>query len=883
MYEFVFVTLLLVSSGLTASGLTFDVPLASLTNHNTSAYSAYNSGGFNANFTPATSWVDTSGDTIPIDPTKTDRSLNPVTPGHVSKMDVHTLIPSRPDLRWFAHATPWFGPGNHIQIGINCDSDAYVTAMINDMKNRGFNGVIINWYGKGDITDNVTMRVKRILSGTPGNTFTYILMMDKGVHGGTSTTNLEAQIRYCQTNYFTDPNYEKEPVSTGSPILMFFGVRNAAGATAMTIAKNNTEASGGNMVWVEQGVSYINESWEDETFQWTDNFNQGTPPPVNNPFNLGSVIGDYSTIKSHTKKAFAGICSQFNGTLTKSVGWSLGKYLPSSNALCLVERAAEINANLNPNFTRMQWATWSDWEEGTAIEPGIENNVSLNVQLDASGNLTCATVAGEPRSIDHYEIYASRDKVNAALIATAASGSSFTTNLNQLNLPDGTYFIYVDAVGIPCVRDHMSTDNLSFVVGSPATLVPTNYNRSMKITFSGYNRSTAVSNFPALIRLSTNLSGFSYDQFTSPAGNDLRFTDAAGNVLNHEIDQWDTTGVSTVWVNVPVIASNTNYIIAYWGNPADSNTPPFTTNGSTWPGFSSVLHLKESMFPYVDSTTLHPANGGVAPAMTSSGEIGNAEIFYGSPQFLAPSGAINLGNSFSLSAWVKLDATATNIQTIWANKAGGATTDGIALFVNSFNTADGMLRLETGNGTANLTAASIAGVVPAGGWHHVFVAANRSAGTAAFYVDGVNVTSSAGIRTDFANNAVFNVGRYTNSSWYLKGTLDEARIEPLRSADWAWAAWMNAASNSTFVNYSTVRAPNLSIDQPVLQLRMGPNGPLLNWTNQSAPFTVYSASNLTPPVQWTEVTNYTILPDGEVQLPAPSESGVPEFYRVEER
>src|SRR6185437_3608984 len=222
--------------------------------------------------------------------------------------------------------------------------------------------------------------------------------------------------RYCQTNYFTDPNFEKEPVSTGSPILMFFGVRNAAGATAMTIAKNNTEASGGNMVWVEQGVSYINESWEDETFQWTDNFNQGTPPPVNNPFNLGSVIGDYSTIKSHTKKAFAGICSQFNGTLTKSVGWSLGKYLPSSNALCLVERAAEINTNLNPNFTRMQWATWSDWEEGTAIEAGIENNVSLSVQLDASGNLTDTVISGEPRAIDHYEIYASQDKVNAALI-----------------------------------------------------------------------------------------------------------------------------------------------------------------------------------------------------------------------------------------------------------------------------------------------------------------------------------------------------------------------------------------------------------------------------------------------------------------------------------
>ena len=85
------------------------MPLVSLTNHNTSAFSAYNSNNFSANFGP-TSWVSQSGATIPVDPAKMDESLNPVTPGHVSKTDVHTLIPSRPDLRWFAHATLYHLP-----------------------------------------------------------------------------------------------------------------------------------------------------------------------------------------------------------------------------------------------------------------------------------------------------------------------------------------------------------------------------------------------------------------------------------------------------------------------------------------------------------------------------------------------------------------------------------------------------------------------------------------------------------------------------------------------------------------------------------------------------------------------------------------------------
>lgn len=233
----------------TVFGFNFNVPLVSLTNHNTSAYSNYTAVNFPANFAP-TSWVSQAGATIPVNTNLMDMSLNPITPGHVSKMDVHSLIPSRPDLRWFAHATPWFAPGSgHPDIGVNNNTTSYVASMISDMENRGFNGVIIDWYGNGDLTDQVTQKIKAYLASIPTNTFTYIVMVDKGVQGGLSTNNLANQIQYCQSQYFNDPNYEKEPVSTGKPILMFFAVRSVLGASAMTDLKSET---GGNMVWVEQ-------------------------------------------------------------------------------------------------------------------------------------------------------------------------------------------------------------------------------------------------------------------------------------------------------------------------------------------------------------------------------------------------------------------------------------------------------------------------------------------------------------------------------------------------------------------------------------------------------------------------------------------------------
>ena len=107
--------------------------------------------------------------------------------------------------------------------------------------------------------------------------------------------------------------------------------------------------------------------------------------------------------------------------------------------------------------------------------------------------------------------------------------------------------------------------------------------------------------------LSIGVPGFSYPQFASPTGGDLRFTDASGSsVIPHEIDEWNTNAVSSVWVNVPQISGPGDYIWAYWGNPLATNPPAWTTNGSVWSAnHDLVWHLKETGLPYADSAQQH--------------------------------------------------------------------------------------------------------------------------------------------------------------------------------------------------------------------------------------------------------------------------------------
>ncbi|MGH7977508.1 MAG: hypothetical protein ACREC8_12725 [Limisphaerales bacterium] len=84
------------------------------------------------------------------------------------------------------------------------------------------------------------------------------------------------------------------------------------------------------------------------------------------------------------------------------------------------------------------------------------------------------------------------------------------------------------------------TSSTGTVVGiaAPETINASDFSYKMKIQFSGYNRSEILQDFPALVRLGTNVPGFSYSQVASPTGRDLRFADSSGTVsLPYEINQ----------------------------------------------------------------------------------------------------------------------------------------------------------------------------------------------------------------------------------------------------------------------------------------------------------------------------------------------------------
>ena len=168
--------------------------------------------------------------------------------------------------------------------------------------------------------------------------------------------------------------------------------------------------------------------------------------------------------------------------------------------------------------------------------------------------------------------------------------------------------------------------------GTGENIDASDFQYRMRVAFPGYNGTEVLTNFPALVILNASLPGFSYSQFASTNGYDLRFAASDGTTeLNYEVERWATNGNSCVWVQAPRL-SNSSYIWAYWGNPGATSAPAvYTTNGAAWPAgvFAGVWHMAQANA--LDST----ANGNNGTAITTNGSISNASGIVGGAQQVA--------------------------------------------------------------------------------------------------------------------------------------------------------------------------------------------------------------------------------------------------------
>jgi hypothetical protein len=316
------------------------------------------------------------------------------------------------------------------------------------------------------------------------------------------------------------------------------------------------------------------------------------------------------------------------------------------------------------------------------------------------------------------------------------------------------------------------------------------WNYRAKVTFGGYSRPETLTNFPVLLVLGTNIAGFSYDQFQSGLNADLRVTGSnRTEELNYEIDTWNTNGDSSIWVQVPRLASAGDSVWVYWGKSGLS-APAYTTNGAAWSnGYAAVWHMNEANARDSTSSRFHGVGSSVS---LTSGVVGTGLYFNGSTANVLLTNAFSVtGSKFTLEVWGRTTNTVTDKR--------------------PFDSASGRLLIRWNYGSAGKTtyydsadrpsAAGCGANLNNGAWQCVTYVLDQTAATGRVYQAGALIAESTFGTTALGGNTRFGC-RNDATGQFFQGSLDEIRLtKGLRSADWVWASYQNALSNGAFQTY----------------------------------------------------------------------------------
>jgi len=335
--------------------------------------------------------------------------------------------------------------------------------------------------------------------------------------------------------------------------------------------------------------------------------------------------------------------------------------------------------------------------------------------------------------------------------------------------------------------------------------------------------------------------------------------------LNYEVEQWNTNGNSFVWVQIPAFSSNT-LIYAWWGNPAATSAPAYTTNGAVWSdSYMGVWHLNQAP----PATAFDSSGKGffATPNANLNSSSQQPGVSAGSLAFNGVNTAMNIpnntplgltGGQFTLSAWVNLN-NATNGVIIGKGQNGQSwyswfLSVGNNPGVDQVNLTNRLCVGVRNSGSQGDVLATQTSAVTLSNW--VQVTGTLDGGNLNLYVNGQLNSVTPTTATPYSNTSQLWIGADSGRD-YLNGKMDELRMENApRSANWISATYQNIASNSVFNSYSPATTLNTNLAPQIGAVTF--SGGQLGFVISGAPGFTYTVQASTNLMNWENI--YTNSP-----------------------
>ena len=355
------------------------------------------------------------------------------------------------------------------------------------------------------------------------------------------------------------------------------------------------------------------------------------------------------------------------------------------------------------------------------------------------------------------------------------------------------------------------------------------------MTVAGYHGAETLVGFPVLVRISASKpSGFSYS-FCRPDGADIQFLSTDGEtVYPHEIETWDPSGESLVWVRMPALSGTDTQFSFRFGDASVASAPESKGACASCAGgdYAGVWHFAEEIDAEAAATTAGNVNTGAALAydsakhdvnlsmdavpkkggngdfsmmISTNGVIGlarqnatanidgnNHNKWNGNYLSVSNYDSLAIGGTFTVSGWFK-QYVGKGCQCFFARgDRNTANTWGIEQNINYVNSPYFWC------GAQNQAAAELDFSVK---WRHVAMTVNGS--TVTVYVDGANKTTKIFDAAAVDNGIDLRFGKSSDASWH--GAYDEIRLLGVTVGDDWIKAEYDSVNDPSFVTAGEVR------------------------------------------------------------------------------
>ncbi len=518
--------------------------------------------------TPTTTLAKETGNNTSAANTFVSQSNGNVGAGNVSKVPLRSLLYSGATTKIYVHFMGWFGQSNHMSVGYNSASLTQVTAQVSDMMSRGIDGAIIDWYGPNNTWPNQTTIYLRQASEATNGKFTFAVTEDVGALNKCAATagcDLNQQVisdlNYVYNNFEPSPAYIR---IGGRPVILFFGLEKYS-------LDWNTIRAGvlGNPLFIFRNSGAFTKPQTNGGFSWVT-INTSNPDDIA----LSYLDNFYLTGLSYPlEQTFGTSYKGFNDTLAS---WSANRIMNQNCGQTWLRTWAEAGKYYSSSgqLAQFQIATWNDYEEGTEIETGIDNCVSVAGGMN--GNVVTWNITGQENTIDHYTVFISLDGQNLMPVADVPAGTH-SVDLSGYGFGPASYTLYVKAVGKPTMTNRISGAIL-WTVGNQAPIAKLSVTPTSGIAPVTVSASTAGSSDPDGSIASTTID-FGDGTVVNGASASHSYSVAGNYTVKATVT--DNLGASSITTQAVSITANQAPIARLTISPANGTAPLSVTADAT--------------------------------------------------------------------------------------------------------------------------------------------------------------------------------------------------------------------------------------------------------------------------------------------------------------